>query len=57
MYVCRYLGLKGDPLFLRYPVTKVFNFLGFIELLHGEFGVKAYPGDHVCVCMIAYFEN
>ena len=29
----------------------MFNFLRFIELLHGESGVKEYPGDHMCVCV------
>ena len=33
------------------------SFLRFVELLHGESGVKAYPEDHVCVCRIAYFGN
>ena len=26
-------------------------FLRFVELLHGESVVKAYPKDHVCVCV------
>ena len=39
------------------PPLMCLNLPRFIGLLHGEFGVKAYPGDHVCVCVcvVAYF--
>ena len=38
----------------RSSFSKVSHHLGvyrFVELLHGEFEVKAYPNDHVCVCV------
>ena len=51
------MGLKGSPFFSKVSHHLGVYFLRFVGLLYGEFEVKAYPEDHVCVCRIAYFGN
>ena len=51
LFFLYYLGLKGDPLFSKVSHHLGVYFLRFVELLHGESGVKVYLEDHVCVCV------
>ena len=41
---------RRSSFFEGVPSLRCLNFPKFVELLHGEFGVKAYPEDHVCMC-------